>query len=97
MRHEHDPGRLAAFRRQDIIFAIGQDDPVCGNNREFSALLWNKGIGNASGCGMATRTTGLTGRRWYGHIWGGMIEWGLSGESCRLSAVGLSAIGYLGS
>ena len=47
MRHEHDSGRLAAFRRQDIIFAIGHDDPVCGNNKEFSALLWNKGIGNA--------------------------------------------------
>ena len=47
MRHEHDPLRLDAFRRQDIIFAIGEDDPVCDNNREFSALLWGKGIGNA--------------------------------------------------
>jgi esterase/lipase superfamily enzyme len=47
MRHEQDPGRLAAFRRQDIIFVIGRDDPSCDNNREFSALLWDKGIGNA--------------------------------------------------
>jgi esterase/lipase superfamily enzyme len=47
MRHEHDPGRLAAFRRQDIILAIGGEDPVCDNNREFSGLLWDKGIGNA--------------------------------------------------
>ncbi len=47
MRHEHDPLRLDAFRRQDIIFAIGGGDPVCDNNREFSALLWGKGIGNA--------------------------------------------------
>ena len=39
--------RLDAFRRQDIIFAIGEGDPVCDNNREFSALLWGKGIGNA--------------------------------------------------
>lgn len=47
MRHEHDPGRLEAFRRQDIIFVIGQDDPSCENNREFSSVLWQKGIGNA--------------------------------------------------
>jgi esterase/lipase superfamily enzyme len=47
MRHEHDPGRLAAFRRQDIILATGRDDPSCGNNREFSATLWNAGVGNA--------------------------------------------------
>jgi esterase/lipase superfamily enzyme len=47
MRHEHDPGRLAAFRRQDIILVIGGEDPVCDNNREFSGLLWDLGIGNA--------------------------------------------------
>ena len=47
MRHEHDAARLAAFRRQDIIFAIGEGDPSVENNRQFSALLWQKGIGNA--------------------------------------------------
>lgn len=47
MRHEHDPARLAAFRKQDIIFAIGRDDPSCDNNRALSGLLWEKGIGNA--------------------------------------------------
>jgi esterase/lipase superfamily enzyme len=47
MRHEHEESRLAAFRRQDLILAIGRDDPSCPNNREFSALLWDKGIGNA--------------------------------------------------
>ena len=47
MRHEHDPGRLEAFRRQDIILAIGRDDPSCENNRALSAALWDKGIGNA--------------------------------------------------
>ena len=47
MRHEHDPDRLDAFRRQDIIFAIGHDDPSCDNNREFSTVLWEKAIGNA--------------------------------------------------
>jgi esterase/lipase superfamily enzyme len=47
MLHEHDPGRLAAFRRQDIILAIGRDDPSCENNQRLSAALWHKGIGNA--------------------------------------------------
>jgi esterase/lipase superfamily enzyme len=47
MRHEHDPARLAAFRRQDIVLAVGRDDPACPNNREFSGILWGKGIGNA--------------------------------------------------
>jgi esterase/lipase superfamily enzyme len=39
--------RLAAFRKQDIILAIGRDDPSCPNNVDLSALLWDKGIGNA--------------------------------------------------
>ena len=47
MRHEHDPGRLAAFKRQDIILVIGRDDPMYQSNADFSALLWQKGIGNA--------------------------------------------------
>jgi esterase/lipase superfamily enzyme len=47
MRHERDPARLEAFRRQDLIFAIGRDDPSYGNNQEFSAILWRQGIGNA--------------------------------------------------
>lgn len=47
MAHEHDPARLEAFRRQDLIFVIGRDDPMYPNNAEFSGLLWSKGIGNA--------------------------------------------------
>ncbi len=47
MRHEWDPARLAAFRAQDIVLPIGRDDPNFGNCRDFSALLWEKGIGNA--------------------------------------------------
>jgi esterase/lipase superfamily enzyme len=46
MRHEHDPTRLDAFRRQDIILAIGRDDSARANNEELSATLWSKGIGN---------------------------------------------------
>jgi esterase/lipase superfamily enzyme len=44
---EHDPRRLEALRRMDIILAIGRDDPNCGNNQYLSAILWGKGIGNA--------------------------------------------------
>ena len=47
MAHEHDPWRLAAFRRQDIIFATGETDYYVDANRAFSATLWQKGIGNA--------------------------------------------------
>ena len=47
MRNEHDPGRLDAFRRQDIIFATGETDYYVDKNRAFSAMLWQKGIGNA--------------------------------------------------
>ncbi|MEO8296028.1 MAG: alpha/beta hydrolase-fold protein, partial [Gemmatimonadota bacterium] len=45
--HEHDPDRLDALRRQDVIIAIGNDDPSIHNNREFSGILWNRGIGHA--------------------------------------------------
>ncbi len=47
MAGEKDPARLEAFRRQDIILAIGRDDPSCGNNQAFSGILWARGIGNA--------------------------------------------------
>jgi len=47
MPNEHEAWRLEAFRRQDIILAVGRDDPLCGANREFSTILWNRGIGNA--------------------------------------------------
>ncbi|MGH7562071.1 MAG: esterase family protein [Gemmatimonadales bacterium] len=47
LQHEHDPGRLAAFRKQDIILAIGRDDPSHDNNAELSRILWDRGIGNA--------------------------------------------------
>lgn len=47
MRNEHEPERLAAFRRMDIILAVGRDDPLCASNEEFSRTLWDRGIGNA--------------------------------------------------
>ena len=54
MQHEHDPGRLEAFRRQDIILAIGRDDSSCENNQHLSAALWDKGIGKEIESGKAS-------------------------------------------
>jgi len=47
MRNESDASRLDAFRRQDLILAVGRDDPNYHDNAQLSALLWEKGIGNA--------------------------------------------------
>lgn len=47
IRHEHDEARLEALRRIDIILAVGEDDSLCASNREFSATLWERGVGNA--------------------------------------------------
>lgn len=47
MQYEHDAGRLDAFRRQDIIIAIGRGDPHYDENCEFSSILWRRNIGNA--------------------------------------------------
>lgn len=45
--HEHDAQRLALLRHVDIILATGRDDQLIQAAREFSGLLWSKGIGNA--------------------------------------------------
>jgi esterase/lipase superfamily enzyme len=47
MRHEHDPARLAAFARMDIILAVGHDDSLRPANEEFSRTLVEHGVGNA--------------------------------------------------
>jgi esterase/lipase superfamily enzyme len=44
---EHDPERLAALRRLDIILAIGHDDPSRPSNEHLSGILWGKGIWHA--------------------------------------------------
>ncbi len=45
--NEGDPYRLERLRQQDIIMATGTDDRLIDSAREMSAVLWNKGIGNA--------------------------------------------------
>ena len=44
---ESDPHRLHRLRQQEIILAVGKEDRLIHQNRELSAKLWNKGIGNA--------------------------------------------------
>jgi esterase/lipase superfamily enzyme len=45
--HEHEPYRLAQLRHVDVILATGRDDQLIHSARDFSGLLWSKGIGNA--------------------------------------------------
>lgn len=47
LANEHDPNRLDAMRRMDIILAVGRDDRLRGSNERLSSLLWSKGVGNA--------------------------------------------------
>jgi esterase/lipase superfamily enzyme len=44
---EHEPERIAALRRLDIILAVGRDDPLLGQNQHLSNLLWSKGVWHA--------------------------------------------------
>ena len=47
LQHEHDPARLAALRKIDIIIATGRDDPLRPNNEWLSHVLSSKGIWHA--------------------------------------------------
>lgn len=47
LQNEHDPGRLAALRKIDIILAIGRDDRMRADNEWVSQVLWSKNIWHA--------------------------------------------------
>lgn len=47
VEHEHDAYRLERLRQMDLILAVGNGDRLVHQNRQLSAKLWNKGIGNA--------------------------------------------------
>lgn len=44
---EHDPTRLDAMRKMDIILAVGREDDLCESNVRLSGLLWSKAIWHA--------------------------------------------------
>jgi esterase/lipase superfamily enzyme len=43
----NDPQHIDDIRNVDIIVAIGKEDPLFGNNKWLSDLLWSKGIWHA--------------------------------------------------
>lgn len=45
--NEHDGWRLQQLRQVDVIMAVGKDDRLVQSSRDMSAVLWDKGIGNA--------------------------------------------------
>jgi len=45
--HEHEPARLDALRRLDVILAIGRDDHARGDNERLAEILRSKGIPHA--------------------------------------------------
>lgn len=45
--NEHDPARLEALRRLNLILAVGRGDPLYPNNEHLSSFLWAKGIWHA--------------------------------------------------
>jgi esterase/lipase superfamily enzyme len=47
LRGEHEPRRLDALRRLDIILVTGQDDAFRHQNEELSGVLWGKEIWHA--------------------------------------------------
>jgi esterase/lipase superfamily enzyme len=47
LRTEHDPARIAALQRLDMIFAVGRDDTLRPQNEALSTDLWQRGIGSA--------------------------------------------------
>ena len=44
---EHDPARLDALRRLDIVLATGRSDPGCANSTYLSGVLWSKNVWHA--------------------------------------------------
>jgi esterase/lipase superfamily enzyme len=47
LANEHDPVRLEALRRMDIILAVGREDGLCESNERLSAVLWDKEVWHA--------------------------------------------------
>jgi esterase/lipase superfamily enzyme len=45
--NENEPARLEALRRMDIILAVGEHEHTLPVAQRLSAVLWDKGIGNA--------------------------------------------------
>jgi esterase/lipase superfamily enzyme len=42
--NEHEPERIEALRRIDLILAVGRDDPRRRHSEQLSSILWKKNI-----------------------------------------------------
>jgi esterase/lipase superfamily enzyme len=47
LTHLHDEQNIAALRRQEMIFVVGEDDPCLYSTRQLSQALWDKEIWHA--------------------------------------------------
>ncbi|MSP14722.1 MAG: esterase [Chloroflexi bacterium] len=47
MANEHDPTRLEAMRRMDILLATGREDSGLSSSQQLSEVLWQKDIWHA--------------------------------------------------
>ena len=45
--NEQEPSRLEALKHQDVILAVGRDDPLRAGNERLSHLLWGKDLWHA--------------------------------------------------
>jgi esterase/lipase superfamily enzyme len=45
--HTIPDGQIEALKNVDLIITIGNEDPAFGENKEFSASLWNRGVWHA--------------------------------------------------
>ena len=43
----NDDQKLEQIKREDIIIAIGEDDPSFSQNKDFSDVLWQRGVWHA--------------------------------------------------
>ena len=68
VRHEHDPGRLALLKRMDIILTTSENEDCAGPPKPSRNCCGRKASGTPCACGMAGRTTGPGGGRWWGCI-----------------------------
>ena len=47
LANEHDPARIAALKRLDVILMVGRHDPLLAQNERLSTILWGKDVWHA--------------------------------------------------
>jgi esterase/lipase superfamily enzyme len=65
IRNEHDPARLSAIRRMDIVLRSGATIPCTGPTRCSRGPYGGRASRTLFACGMAGRTIGRGGNEWF--------------------------------